>query len=192
MRRPRVLLLSMISALLIAIMAIGLWLDTRSSSAVTRAPIPASVLAAYQPGKPITNPTQAFVAAQFYLGTTRLRAAGEILPYSAEYVRYSEAITRTAKPGEVVDPYSVRHGDVWLVLLEGAWTIEPPVPDSTPGAPQPGCVHVILNAEDGEQMEAGGIRPCGEYQVRPAGQIIQELFRLNGISARPAPVPTVT
>jgi len=95
MRRPRVLLLSMISALLIAIMAIGLWLDTRSSSAVPRAPIPASALSAFQPGEPITNPTQAFVAAQFYLGTTRLRAVGGILPFQAEMLRYNEAITRT-------------------------------------------------------------------------------------------------
>lgn len=86
MGRPRVLLLGLISALLVTILAIGLWLDNRSGGVAPRAPIPASALAAFQSGEPITNPTQAFIAAQFYLGTTRLHAVGDILPYQAGLV----------------------------------------------------------------------------------------------------------
>jgi hypothetical protein len=185
MNHSKNLAVGLISVLLLLILTAALFLDRYNSPMAYRTPIPAATIAAFHPGSRIHSPTQAVIAAQFYLGTTRLRADGAILPYQAGLVRYREAISRTSKPGEIVDPYAIWHGDVWLVLLEGAWTIEPPVPDSTPGAPQPGCVYVILNAEDGEQMEAGGIRPCGEYQVRPAGQIIQALFRLKGISARP-------
>ena len=148
MRRPRVLLLSMISALLIAIMAIGLWLDTRSGSVAPRAPIPASALAAFQPGKPITNPTQAFVAAQFYLGTTRLRAAGEILPYSAELCAlHVKPLPAPQNRVRLWIPYAVRHDDVWLVLLEGHGLSSPLFQTHTQRAPtrlrvcHPGCQH---------------------------------------------------
>ncbi len=185
MSRSRIFAVGLISVLLLAILSTALFLDRHSSAIAYRTPIPMATVVAFQPGNPINSPTQAIIAAQFYLGTTRLRAVGDILPYQAELVRYSEAITRTSRPGEIVDPYAVRHADVWLVLLEGEWTIKPPVPDSTPGAPQPGCVYTLLDSSDGEGGQAGGIRPCGEYQVRPANQIIQEFFRLKGISARP-------
>ena len=74
MNRLRLLPLGLISVLLIILVAISLFLDTKPNPAALRTPIPAETLAAFQPGEPITNPIQAFVAAQFYLGTTRLRA----------------------------------------------------------------------------------------------------------------------
>jgi hypothetical protein len=192
MDRPRILSLSMISALLIAIMAIGLFVDTRSSPVALRTPIPASSLAAFRPGNPIENPTQAFVAAQFYLNTTRLRASGDILPYRAEYIRYTEAILRTMKPGEVVDPHSIRHADVWLVRFEGQWGIEPPVPAATPTAApaastatQSACVYAVLDAATSEGLWAGGIRPCTDYEIRPAGQIIQHFIYAKGLNILP-------
>ena len=187
MRRPRVLLLGMISALLIAIMAVGLWLDSRAGSAVIRAPILASVLAAFQPGEPITNPTQAFVAAQFYLSTTPLRAAGDILPHTAELIGFTEAHARTGKPVDL-NAYYVpfpQNMKVWLVLFEGQWTIDPAVPEATTGEPAAGCVFVILDTRSNDWMLAGGIRPCSHYQVRPARQIIRDFLRAKGLTALP-------
>jgi len=184
-KQTKFLLSALISVLLLLILAAALFLDRQSSPFAYRTPIPIATITAYRPGKPIHTTAQAFVAAQFYLGTTRLRAAGDILPYQAKLVRYREAISRTSRPGETVDIDAVRHADIWLVLLEGAWTIEPPVPDPSPGTPQPGCAYAILDASNGEGTQAGGIRPCGDYQVRPANQIIAELFRLKGISAHP-------
>ena len=181
MDRPRVLLLSMISALLVTVVALGLFLDTRPRPAAYPTPIPASTLAAFRPGDPIENPEQAFVAALFYLNTTRLRASGDILSYRAEYIRYTEAILRTMKPGEVVDPYFYRHADVWLVRFEGQWGIEPPIPAATSTAvpaastaTQSACVFAVLDAATGEGLWAGGIRPCTDYEVRPAGQHVQD------------------
>jgi hypothetical protein len=185
MNHSKNLAVGLISVLLLLILTAALFIDRYNSPMAYRTPIPAATIAAFHPGSRIHSPSQAVIAAQFYLGTTRLRADGDILPYQAGLVRYREAITRTNRPAEIVDPYAIRHGDVWLVLLEGAWTIEPPVPDPAPSSPQAGCAYAILDASNGEGMGAGGIRPCGEYQVRPAGQIIQELFRLKGISARP-------
>lgn len=187
MSRSRILSVGMISVLLLAVLVGALLLDRQPNPAAYRAPITASALAAFQPGEPITNPTQAFVAAQFYLGTTRLRAAGDILPHSAELIRFTEAHART---GEFVDvnayrvplPQNLR---VWLVLLEGQWYIDPPVPEAAPGEPAAGCVFVILDTRTNDMMRAGGIQPCSHYQVRPARQIIQDFFRAKGISARP-------
>ena len=187
MNRLRLLPLGLISVLLIILVAISLFLDTKPNPAALRTPIPAETLAAFQPGEPITNPTQAFVAAQFYLGTTRLQAAGDILPYSAELIRFTEAHART---GEFVDmnayrvplPQNLR---VWLVLLEGQWYIDPPVPDAAPSEPAAGCVFVILDTRTNDLMSAGGIRPCSHYQVRYARQIIQDFLLAKGISARP-------
>ncbi|MFO7622980.1 MAG: hypothetical protein R6V73_01405 [Anaerolineales bacterium] len=187
MNRLRLLPLGLISVLLVILVAISLFLDTKPNSAALRTPIPAETLAAFQPGEPVTNPTQAFVAAQFYLGTTRLQAAGDILPYSAELIRFTEAHALT---GEFVDmnayrvplPQNLR---VWLVLLEGQWYIDPPVPEAAPGEPTAGCVFVILDTRTNDLMSAGGIRPCSHYQVRPARQIIQDFFRAKGISAHP-------
>ena len=187
MRRPRVLLLGMISALLIAIMAVGLWLDSRAGSAVIRAPILASVLAAFQPGEPITNPTQAFVAAQFYLSTTRLRAAGDILPHTAELIGFTEVHARTGEPVDL-NAYYVplpQNMKVWLVFFEGQWTIDPAVPEAATGEPAAGCVFVILDTRSNDWMLAGGIRPCSHYQVRPARQIIRDFLRAKGLTALP-------
>nr|CAI78530.1 hypothetical protein [uncultured Chloroflexota bacterium] len=168
-------------------MSAALFLDRQSIPFAYRTPIPIATITAYRPGNPIHTPTQAFIAAQFYLGTTRLRAMGEILPYSAELIRLTEAHARTGKFFDmnaywVPLPQNLR---VWLVLFEGQWYIDPPVPDATPGESAAGCVFVILDTRTNDMMRAGGIRPCSHYQVRPARQIIQDFFLAKGISASP-------
>ena len=191
MKRPYILLPGLISILLLAILAVAYYVDHKNNPVIPRTPLPAATLAAFQSGSPITNPTQAFVAAQFYLGTTRLRAAGEILPYSAELIPVTEAIARTGIPTDITAyRVPVSGTKVWLVLFAGVWFVEPPIPDPTSTTTEKNtagaqCVYAILNAGNGMGMSAGGIRDCAAYAVRPAGQIIQDHTLTKGLIALP-------
>lgn len=99
MRRPKLLRAGILVTFLIIGLTVSFFLYTRLASAPSHSPIPAATLAAFQPGIPIENPDQAFVAAQVYLGATRLHALGEILPYDAQTMGYAEATARTTQPG---------------------------------------------------------------------------------------------
>jgi hypothetical protein len=187
-KRLKLILPALIAVLLLAILSVTLCVDHQVSPVIYRTPIPIATITAFRPGSPINNPTQAFVAAQFYLGTTRLRAAGEILPYSAESMPFMKATTRTTIPGETRQAGSQDEREVWLVLFEGAWFVEPPIPDpTTTGKNIAGsrCVYVILDAMDSDGMGAGGIRQCTDYEVRPAWQIVQRFMQANGLNALP-------
>lgn len=71
------------------------------------------------------------------------------------------------------------------MLFDGQWQVDPPVQESAPAAPQPGCVYVILSAQDGSGLGAGGIRECAGYQARTGQQIVNGLLQEKGINARP-------
>ena len=185
MSRSRILYAGILLALLITGLAISLLLYIRLTSVAYHSPIPAATLAAFQSGVPIENPTQALVAAQLYLGTTRLYAMGEILPYDAQSVRYAEALACTTQPGTTDYTSHPEDARVWLVLFEGQWQIESLFQDTTPVAPQPGCVYVILNAQDGSGMGAGGIRECAAYQARTGHQIVNAFLQEKGLDTRP-------
>lgn len=171
--------------LLIGGLATGLLIWRALNPIVDHTPIPAATLAAYRPGSPVEDANQAFVAAQFSLGTTRLHAVGDILPYDAQVMRYAEAKAFTIPPGAT--DYTTYPGDarVWLVLFEGEWQIQSPVPEPTSAKFQPGCVYVILSAQDSSGLGAGGVRECAAYQARTGQQIVKAFLQAKGLDVRP-------
>ncbi len=185
MRRPKLLRAGILVTFLIIGLTASLFLYARLSSAPSYSPIPAATLTAFQPGLPIEEPAQAFVAAQVYLGATRLHALGEILPYAAQRMDYAEARARTTQPGVTDTTAPSEDASVWLVLFQGQWQVDPPVQGSTPATPEPGCVYVILSAKDGSGQGAGGIRDCAVYQARTGQQIINAFLQPKGLNVRP-------
>jgi len=108
-------------------------------------PIPEATLAAHRVEMPITNKLEAVIAAQVFLRTTRLDYQELPKVCSVEKLRLAEAYQAVNR----TDIYDDRPDDtrVWLVILEGEWTIIPPDPghDFTPAPPARGCAYVILD-----------------------------------------------
>jgi hypothetical protein len=98
-------------------------------------PIPAETLAAYQEGAPITTKLQVVIAARSYLETTRLRS------------------TMEPKVISVVE----EHPNIWKIVFEGEWLVNPPDPDHTytPPPPEHGCIYVTIDATDQVRTEIG-------------------------------------
>jgi hypothetical protein len=102
-------------------------------------PIPAETLAAYREGMPIESDLQAVIAARAYLQTTRLHSTTE------------------PKVISVVE----ENLNIWKIVFEGEWLVNPPNPNqfATPPSPEHGCVYVIIDAIDQVRTEIS-TSPC--------------------------------
>lgn len=110
---------------------------TAAEESLYLTPIPEETLAAYQEGDPIESKLQAVIAARAYLETTRLRSTAE------------------PKVISVVE----ENPNVWKIVFEGEWLINPPDPNQTftPPPPEHGCVYVTIVGADQVRIEIGTI-----------------------------------
>ncbi|MCL5994870.1 MAG: hypothetical protein M1546_02300 [Chloroflexi bacterium] len=122
-------------------------------------PIPQATLDAYRSGAPIEGKLHAVIAARVNLGHKRLSSAGEPTVISVEALSLSDAQKRVRRPGEIAYEDRPPYTQVWFVLFEGEWQVNPPDPQHTytPQPPRHGCVFVIIEASGGVRSEVGGI-----------------------------------
>ena len=110
---------------------------TAAEGAQYLTPIPDETLAAFQEDTPIESKLQAVIAARAYLETTRLRSSTE-----PKVISVAE-----------------EHPNIWKIVFEGEWLINPPDPNHTftPPPPEHGCVYVTIDATDQVRTEIGSI-----------------------------------
>lgn len=122
-------------------------------------PVSTQTLERFRFDAPIKNKTEAAIAAQLILSSTRLRPNANPQIVSVEELALAEARRRVARAGVFVNEDRPADTPVWLIVFEGEWQVFPPDPSHTitPAPPSHGCVYVMLDGNDPGRSEVGGI-----------------------------------
>ena len=121
-------------------------------------PIPQNTLDATVITPPIATKPQAVIAARKEMGTTRLEFSEPPIVVTVEEMHPADVIHLSGFPENTTNPLPA-DSEVWLVIFEGDYRINPPDPmhTFTPEPPVQGCAAVIIIASSALPYGTGTI-----------------------------------
>ncbi len=125
-------------------------------------PAAEQTVAAFRFDSPIQDRTQAVIAAQAILGSTRLHSKQIPQVASVQELSLAEVQQRMPEAGSSLQGDRPADARVWLVILKGKWQVFPPDPSHTitPAPASEGCVYVLMDANEPARSQAGTVE-CG-------------------------------